>query len=215
MSKYTTEVRYICESYSGLENSVGFEDTDRVIECAAPKVFNFWFPVFDEAYRKPLEMKILRHYYTREICEETVGLWKLRLEAKMQEIMPYYNRVYEAEFVKYDISRDVDVTTTHERETKGTNRNNNIGHSTDKYSDTPQGSISDLESGRYLTNASINDNTNNNQGSYNDTENYVTHVLGKVPGKDMARVAKEFRESIANVDMMIIDELSDLFFGLW
>ena len=215
MSKYTTELRYICEAYNGLKNSVGFDDVDSIIECAAPKVFSFWFPIFDEAYRKPLEMKIIRHYYTREISEETVGLWKLRLEAKMQEIMPYYNRVYEAEFIKYDISRDIDVTTTHDRKTNGKNENSNTGHSTDKYSDTPQGSISNLESDKYLTNASITDSTNKNTGSYNDTENYVTHVLGKVPGRDMAKVAKEFRESIANVDMLVIEELNELFFGLW
>lgn len=215
MSKYTTEVRYICESYSGLDASVGLDDTDRVIETAAPKIFSFWFPIFDEAYRKPLEMKILRHYYTREISEETVGLWKLRLQAKLNDIMPYYNRVYEAELIKYDITQDVDITTDHKRETKGTNENESTGNSNERYSDTPQGSITDLKSDKYLTSATINDNTNKYNGSYNDTENYVTHVLGKVPGKDMARVAKEFRESIANVDMMVIEELSDLFFGLW
>ena len=215
MSKYTTEVRYICESYSGLDSSAGLDDTDRVIESAAPKIFSFWFPIFDEAYRKPLEMKILRHYYTREISEETVGLWKLRLQAKLNNIMPYYNRVYEAELIKYDITQDVNITTDHKRETKGTNENESTGNSNERYSDTPQGSITDLKNDKYLTSATINDSANKYNGSYNDTENYVTHVLGKVPGKDMARVAKEFRESIANVDMMVIEELKDLFFGLW
>ena len=32
MAKYTTEVRYICESYAGLTESVGYDSIDDVIE---------------------------------------------------------------------------------------------------------------------------------------------------------------------------------------
>ena len=32
MSKYTTEVRYICEHYAGLNESTGFEDVDEIVE---------------------------------------------------------------------------------------------------------------------------------------------------------------------------------------
>ena len=98
MSKYTTEVRFLCESEAGLINSEGFNSIATVLTEAAPKIFNFDFPIFDETYRTPLEVKILRHYYTREICEETVGLWKLRLQDKLNMIMPYYKRmIYSAE----------------------------------------------------------------------------------------------------------------------
>ena len=39
MSKYTTEVRFICESYAGLNESVGYAGIDEVINKAIPKVF--------------------------------------------------------------------------------------------------------------------------------------------------------------------------------
>ena len=87
MSKYTTELRYICEMYAGGE-SKGYSDVNKVIQAAIPKVFDFDFPIFDEAYRNVLCTKILKHYYTREIAAETVGLWKLWLDTKMNEIMP-------------------------------------------------------------------------------------------------------------------------------
>ena len=83
MSKYTTQVRFICESVSGHTDSVGFDDVDSVIEDAIPHIFDFDFPIFDENYREVIETKILRHYYTREIGLETYGLWKLKLHTKL------------------------------------------------------------------------------------------------------------------------------------
>lgn len=116
MSKYTTELRFICETLAGLTESVGYADTAHVIEQAAPIIFSFPFPIDDEAYRPILERKIIRHYYTREISEETYGLWKLRLEAKMNEIMPYYNKLYASERLEFNPLYDVDMTTTREGE---------------------------------------------------------------------------------------------------
>lgn len=107
MSKYTTQVRFICEQNAGLTESKGFDDVNEIIAESAANIFNFTFPIFDEAYRLPLEIKILRHYYTREICEETVGLWKLRLQQKLNEIMPYYNQLYESELIEFNPLYDV------------------------------------------------------------------------------------------------------------
>ena len=87
MSKYTTEVRYICETAAGYNSSQDRPKVAQILAEAAPKIFDFDFPIFDEDYRLPLEIKILRHYYTREICAETVGLWKLWLEDKMNLIL--------------------------------------------------------------------------------------------------------------------------------
>lgn len=120
MSKYTTEVRYICESYAGLEESVGYDSIDEVIEKSYLKIFaNDKIPMFkgeEEAHRALLLKKILLHYYSREIGYETVGLWKLKLNQKMIEIMPYYNQLYESELLKFDPLQNVDVTHTHEGE---------------------------------------------------------------------------------------------------
>lgn len=99
MSKYTTELRYICENYAGETQSVGYDDVQDVIDNSWDKVFSFDFPIFDENYREGLCKKIIKHFYTREIAEETVGLWKLRLDARMNEIMPYFNKLYESELI--------------------------------------------------------------------------------------------------------------------
>lgn len=117
MSKYTTEIRYICEHLCGLDESKGYNDIGTIISNARQKIFNFDYPIFDEEYRAVLETKILKHYYTREIGEETVGLWKLRLDRKMNEIMPYFNQLYKANIEDLNPFLSVDMKT--ERSTVG------------------------------------------------------------------------------------------------
>ena len=63
LSKYTTEVRYICETAANLTESKGYSYIDEILTAAAPKIFDFEFPIYDENYRSILEKKILKHYY--------------------------------------------------------------------------------------------------------------------------------------------------------
>lgn len=114
MAKYTTEIRSICEHYAGLTESTGFEDVDEIIEKARNKIFQN-YPIFNEEHRAELEHKILKHYYMREIGFETVGLFKLFLNERMAEIMPYYNKLYESETFEFDPFKNVDVWNTHEQ----------------------------------------------------------------------------------------------------
>lgn len=114
MAKYTTEIRSICEHYAGLTESTGFEDVDDIIEKSRSKIFQN-YPIFNENHRAELEHKILKHYYMREIGFETVGLFKLFLNERMAEIMPYYNKLYESETFEFDPFKNVDVWNTHEQ----------------------------------------------------------------------------------------------------
>lgn len=114
MAKYTTEIRSICEHYAGLTESTGFEDVDEIIEKSRSKIFQN-YPIFNENHRAELEHKILKHYYMREIGFETVGLFKLFLNERMAEIMPYYNKLYESETFEFDPFKNVDLWNTHEQ----------------------------------------------------------------------------------------------------
>lgn len=195
MSIYTTEVRYICEVEAGYDVSQGFSKIDEILDKAVPKIFDFEWPIFDEEYRVPLEKKILRYFYTREIGCETYGHWKLMLQNKLCEIMPYYNQLYKSELLMAGVNplNDVDYTKSGNRtddgadtrttessgtgntEVKSTNKvvrsvtdsgtneavvSGNQGH-VRKYSDTPQGALSGVESGTYLTEAEVNTDTDN------------------------------------------------------
>lgn len=159
MSKYTTEVRFICENNAGLSESEGANNVDSILDKCWNKVFNFDFPIFDENYRQVLCKKILKHYYTREIAHETVGRWKLALNAKLNEIMPYYNQLYKSELLEFNPFYDVNLTRTREGSgtsnrtsnnteiNSGTSKNVSSGSGTNntvtlnKFSDTPQNSM--------------------------------------------------------------------------
>jgi len=259
MSKYTTQVRFICENYAGYDESKGASDVNDILAESWDKVFDFDFPIFDEDYRSVLCQKILKHYYTREIAFETVGLWKLKLDTMMNEIMPFYNKFYKSELLEFDPFKDADYKKEHEgsdtgtgKDTGSTSQKNNgthtgtigdAGHvdldetSWDVYSDTPQGALTNVDNNTYLTNArkvthdadtdttntrTFNEQTSNNgtgtselNRTYNNTDQYIEHMYGKFPGKSYANLLKEFRETFLNIDMEIIERLSDLFFKLW
>lgn len=254
MSKYTTDVRFICETYAGLTESTGYAKVNEIIAKAIPKVFDFDFPIFDEEYRGVLQTKILKHYYTREIGAETVGLWKLWLDTKLNEIMPYYNKMYESELLdfnplytdnltrtrttklnsKRETGNNGEVDTTNNSNSEGSRNGTTNNNGSDLYSDTPQGSLNGVESGNYLTNArktsdtsTTSSNTTNNSSAtgkvissesgndaFNSTEEYLESVSG-YSGVNASDLLKKYRETFINIDMLIINELEDLFFQLW
>lgn len=223
MAKYTTEVRSICEVNAGLEESVGASQVDDVIANAVDKIFNFSFPIFDEEYRKVLEVKILKHFYTREIGFETVGLWKLKLNTKLNEIMPYYNQLYKSELLEFNPLYDVDVSRRHQgrgsTNSETVSNGSNSGTNWNLYSDTPQGDVIGLENGNYLTNATkdssnVNYNESGNM-SAKTTDEYLEIVSGKQGSTDFSTLLKRYRETFLNIDMLVIAELEDLFIQLW
>ena len=226
MSKYTTEVRFICESASGLSESKGYSDVEQIISTARSTIFDFNYPIFDENYRPILETKILKHYYTREIGEETVGLWKLRLNTRMNEIMPYYNKLYESELIEFDPMSNFNFNRESTRNIEGGGENTSESGTTsettnwDKYNDTPQGSVGNLDSDSYLTNArkitnSNEDATENSAtNTYSNTDEYVERLTG-YSGVSPSKMLKEYRDILLNIDVMIIEELKDLFIQLW
>lgn len=279
MSKYTTEVRFICEQKAGLEGSVGASDVDEVLSKSWNKVVTSNFAIFDEAYREKVVSKVLKHYYLREIGAETVGVWMLWMNTKFEEIMPYYNQLYESAKLKFEPFYDVDYTRSSQRdvtetehgsyENKGqtqsdgsstdtgktgnmrTGKTTEVGStgrtSKDLYSDTPQGALTGVDNETYLTNArkvtdsgnsntdvdetitdsgtsevkgvnsqtvnSTLNNTNAKSGTKGDA--FSEDVRGKMGSGSYSKMLIEYRDTFINIDMQVIDEFKDLFFGLW
>lgn len=279
MSKYTTEVRFICEQKAGLEGSVGASDVDEVLSKSWNKVVTSNFAIFDEAYREKLVSKVLKHYYLREIGAETAGVWMLWMNTKFEEIMPYYNRLYESAKLKFEPFYDVDYTRSSQRdvtetehgsyENKGqtessgsstdTGKTSNTrtgkttevgssnGTSKDLYSDTPQGALTGIDNETYLTNARKLTDSSNSQTNVDETitdtgssevkgvnsqtvnsmlyntnaktgekgDSFSEGIRGKMGGASYSKMLIEYRDTFINIDMMVIDEFKDLFFGLW
>lgn len=242
MSRYTTEVRYICESLAGLDKSVGYSNVNEVIEKSRNRIFPP-FEIFDESYRSVLETNILKHFYTREIGCETFGLWQLRLDAKLSVIMPYYNKLYKAINIDIPVIDNVNMNVEHNI---GRNADTKVSDNTDitassntetnttdsakiRHSDTPQGSLQNLESNEYMSDATLSDttqtvnsNTNSSSNSTSNsdtnaksTEEYAEHRWGKDGTITYISMVNEYIEKMKNIDAMLIRELEDLFMQIW
>lgn len=205
MSQYTTEIRWLVESGWNF----GLNE----------------YPIFDETYRAGLNQKIIDHYYFREIGFETAALFTRFLNRKMNEIMPYYNQLYLSEKIKIEPLTRLDYSETYKRNNEitanTTNDSSQTSSSKNVSSDTPQGllSIGDIESETYATDATLANDSSTANAKTNQTsttiDNYIKTIVGNNAVRTDSEMLKEFRETFLNIDMMVIDELSDLFLNLY
>ena len=192
------------------------------------------YPIFDENYRETLNNKILNHYFDAEIGFETAPLFRHYLLAKLNEIMPLYNIMYEKQKdILENIFGNVNLTETFEGENSNNSnvsnnsQSNSTGNSTMKnlFQDTPQGELdtTSINNQKWATNLSLNENNTNGNitdnstsvGNSNGTNNYIKKIVGNNGGKYNIELLKEIQNSIINIDIMIINELQDLFMGIF
>lgn len=174
MSKYTTEVRYICETLSGFTvEELKNKTVDEIIAASRTNVFNFDFPVYEEAFRGVVESAILLHFYTREIGAETVGLWQHYLCRKLREIMPRYNKLFLSSLLEFDPLHDVDYTKTHKGESTGdkygTHTRTGNGSSTHSNTVVTDGTVVDTDHGTSAETTSGNTTSSNSDSRTDNT----------------------------------------------
>lgn len=159
------------------------------------------YPIFDENYRETLNHNILYHYYENEIGFETASLFRLYLNQKLNEIMPYYNELYKAQKNIIDnnlLLNNVNITenlqatntkhdtnnTTTTSSSQSNSTNNGTSNNKNLFQDTPQGNIAqtDIDNQTYATNLTLDRNTTNNRindtSSSNGTANNTLNSSG-------------------------------------
>ena len=214
MAKYTTTIKTL------IDNNFDFGLND--------------YPIFNEDYRSILNSKILNHYYMNEIGFETAELFKFYLNNTMNEIMPVYNILYDKQqTLLQNFDKNVDLTESFNKTgnsnttTNSTSNSTNEGESKSKslFQDTPQGKIkdSDIENYDYATNLNLGKNeatnnitdTSNSSGNLNSTENYIKSIVGNNGKYYGFEIFNEIKTNLMNIDKLIINDLSDLFMGIF
>lgn len=213
MAKYTTTIRNL------MDNNFDFGLKD--------------YPIFDPEYRTVLNNKILMHYYMDEIGFETAGLFKVYLNNKMNEIMPYYNELYKKQkdlLLNFDKTTNLTETFTRDNTTdtntksNSTSSNTASGSSKNVYQDTPMGSITEQNIDNYDHASSQEFNKNQNTSNIEDNsnltgkatslENYIRTKTGNNGRLYGIEILKMIKNNYMNIDEMIINELQDLFMGI-
>jgi hypothetical protein len=179
------------------------------------------YPIFDESYRVPLNNKILQHFKYREIGFETAEMFTDRLNTRMAEIMPYYNQLYKSTLLEFEVFQTYNMTTENSMKKTGSNTGVTNSKLDDKSvnSDAPQTmtSLTELAEDVYASSANLtkSETDSTNTMTYNTTDAYTSHVFGTDSARTNSSILMEYRQSFINVDKQILDELNDLFMGVY
>lgn len=195
------------------------------------------YPIYDESKRRQLNDKFIRHYWMREIGCETVGHFCLWCSNTFNEIMPYYNKMYETELLNVEhllgIKRHkvVDMLRDFDESSSGNGSadtsTSSTGKSINKFSDTPQDElfVSKVDAGDYLTNLTIEDTADDttvgtksksdgtikrDETNKDTTDEFVTDPRYYQSFLDLS-------EKILNLDMQVINnvQVQGLFMQVW
>ena len=207
MSKYTMMIKDIVNDYS---KNIESSKIDDKLDEARKYIFDFNYPIIDESTIKRIEIAILKHYYFREIAFETVGIFKIKLNDRLNLIMSRYNALYE----KQDLTLSPYIN-SYLNESGNSNGKSNTDTKNDDWqttSETPQGILQDLKEGRYSSMAVYTDNTDNTNSS--NTNDYTRRVES-LNGLTYAEAFRNYYDNIISIDEELVNEFSDLFMVIW
>ena len=150
--------------------------------------------------------------------------------------MPYYNNLYKAQKQIIDenlLLNNVNLKETFEHTNKTTttsesssnSQSNGSNDSKNLFLDTPQGNTykGTMEDTDYATNVTfdksssqnnVND-TSNVSGTANNTESYIKTITGNNGGKFNIDILNDIKDKFMNIDMMIINDLNELFMQIF
>ena len=176
--------------------------------------------------KEKLASKIVDHYYMRELGYETPALFQHFAKIKMKEVMEYELPVVYSNALEYDPLESVlfDITETRQIHGEGTSESSSTsnGSGLSVASDTPQTNISksDILSGHYASQTNASESETGVNGttdtSSDTTEEWHHHEQGNKGVLDSyQRMLVDYRKSIVAVDKEIIEQLNDLFMGIY
>ncbi|NCC80161.1 MAG: hypothetical protein EOM07_11240 [Clostridia bacterium] len=164
-------------------------------------LFDFNYECDDAAWKEKLEQQFINTYYFMEIGQETIDRWKHRVRTKFQSIMPYYNDLYKSTLM------EINPLITHNRkETYAADNSSNTSMSAVndaiEYDHPQTGTSSDIPASRM-----------NNDGTSTSTNTTLNNYERNIEGLDgdQSVLLKAYRETIIDINEMIMKDCKDLF----
>ena len=172
------------------------------------KIFDFDYPLSSEVNKEEFECQILNHYIMRRIGFDTFTAFQLYLENKLNEILPFYNKLFDS-LADFNLFNDGE-TITRERTDNGSTTLDSTNNLESRFSEFPLNRLNDIKDGSYVTNQTTNDGEVKNKGTSTNksTEKEIRTPLDKM---DLYQKYLATRNSIMT---MIYKDLDILFYGL-
>ena len=224
MSKYTFELRRVIDFYTRETVEGWFKDYELTEFLTQNEI-----DVIEERgtwSKDKLAKKIVDHYFMREIGFETPALFRHYVKVTMNEIMESKLPLIYSASIEYDPLVNVDYTETFERTidntVSGTDSQTANSSGLTINSDTPQGQISKAQilDGKYASSTQAGESTQTTSGENEQTGNTEEGSTKRVKGNSgvsatAQKMIQQYRENIIAIDKDIINELNDLFMGLY
>lgn len=211
--------------YSLLESCVNFGNENQVTKSELASngrqyFFDFNYPLSSHITKENFEVMILNNYMMRRIGYETLTAFKIALNVKLNSIMPMYNKLIDS-LDGWSLFNDGEsisrsVTTGENTTDSTTSSLSSSVRDDNRYSDTPQGRLSEIEAGTYMTDYTLNQNstmsnsTSSGTGAKTGTE---SEMISRTPSNKI-EIYREFQNEIKSIYQLIFDELDELFYSL-
>ena len=197
------------------------------------KIFDFDYPLTENIKKEDFEVMILNKFLMRRIGFQTLTPFQIQLNVKLNEIMPLYNKMFDA-LENWNIFYDGETVTRTQDETRKSKldntskldniSNNNIEDISDRrYSDTPQSHLKNIKDESYVTDYNYDTNTtksnnttisNNTTNSNGEDNNKIQEKIERTPANKI-EIYKEFKENIQSIYSMIFKDLEELFYQIY
>ena len=173
------------------------------------KIFDFDYPLSSKVNKEDFECQILNHFIMRRIGQETFTAFQLFLENKLNEILPYYNIMFDS-LADYNLFNDGEVITRN-RTDNGTSTLNSANEMKSKYAEYPMNELSDIDDGKYVTNQTTNNGTNGTNGTSSNISR-ETETRSGIDKMDLYQ--KYLQTEKSKIMTLIYKDLNILFYGL-
>lgn len=173
------------------------------------KIFDFDYPLSSKVDKEDFECQILNHFIMRRIGQETFTAFQLFLENKLNEILPYYSKLFDSLY-DYNLFNDGEIITRH-RVDDGTSTLNSINEIKTKFAEYPMNQLIDIDNGKYVTNQTTNNGNNTNNGT---SSNVVDERETRTTLDKMDLYQKYLATEKNKIMTMIYKDLDILFYGL-
>lgn len=130
--------------------------------------------------------------------------------------MPYYKQLLGTVKIMEELPSpfdNVDVTETYEEQRTTQQESSASSDSARRYSNTPQGTIENIDD--HLTEANKDTGSSSGEASETSTVRHTYTKKGNQGVNTYAHDMLEYRETLLNIDTMIINELGDLFIQVY
>lgn len=216
MGVFTMTIKEICEALVRTQtdkdpSKMTYQD---IISTARPIIFNFNYPYYGgEQGKEQLENKIIYHYYMDEIGLETIGLWQMRLQVKLQEEMPRFVEMFNTQVSIDDPYITTSITESRQdTETQDNKRQLSGDYERWRYGQNVPQNNTGYNNLEYISRADKDtDNHTETNVDNNKRNSFGVAKREGMEGHTKASIAKEYFEIWQNIDKLVIDCLSDLF----